>query len=158
MTIERDFRDFLQALLGREVKFVLVGAFAVIHQGFVRTTGDMDVWVYPEDENARRVIAALADFGFSSLGLKASDIMSGHVIQLGRPPVRIDILTALSGVTSAEIWKGRVRGRLDGLSVSFLGLATLRKNKRAAGRAKDLADLEGLGEPAPRARRRRGPG
>lgn len=152
MTLERDFRDFLKALIGRDVKFVLVGAFAVIHQGFVRTTGDMDVWVYPDAENAARVIAALDDFGFSSLGLSASDVMSGDVIQLGRPPVRIDLLTSLSGVTTKEIWRSRVRGKLDGLSVAFLGLPTLKKNKRAAGRLKDLADLEGLGAPPPRLR------
>ncbi|MBI5595585.1 MAG: hypothetical protein HY928_05785 [Elusimicrobia bacterium] len=150
MTIERDFRDFLKALIGRDARFVLVGAFEVIHQGFVRTTGDMDVWVYPDADNADRVVAALADFGFASLGLKPSDVLSGNVIQFGRPPVRIDLLTSLSGVTTAEIWKGRVRGRLDGLPVSFLGLAALKKNKRAAGRAKDLADLEGLCAPAPR--------
>lgn len=152
MTLERDFRDFLKALIGRDVKFVLVGAFAVIHQGFVRTTGDMDVWVSPDAGNAARVIAALDDFGFSSLGLSASDVMSGDVIQLGRPPVRIDLLTSLSGVTTREIWNGRVRGTLDGLSVAFLGLPTLKKNKRAAGRLKDLADLEGLGAQRPRLR------
>lgn len=158
MTLERDFRDFLKALLGRDVKFVLVGAFAVIHQGFVRTTGDMDVWLYPDADNAARVIAALDDFGFSSLGLSSADVMSGDVIQLGRPPVRIDLLTSLSGVTTREIWKGRVRGKLDGLSVAFLGLPTLRKNKRAAGRLKDLADLEGLGDPPhPKRTRRKAP-
>lgn len=155
MTIERDFREFLKALIGRDVKFVLVGAFAVIHQGFVRTTGDMDVWVYPDPENAERVVAALGDFGFSSLGLSAADFMSGNVIQLGRPPVRIDLLTSLSGVSTSEIWGGRVRGKLDGLSVSFLGLAALKKNKRAAGRAKDLADLEGLCAPSPRRKKSR---
>lgn len=150
MTIERDFREFLKALIGRDVKFVLVGAFAVIHQGFVRTTGDMDVWVYPDPENAQRVVAALSDFGFASLGLTASDIMSGDVIQLGRPPVRIDLLTSLSGVSTEEIWDGRIGGKLDGLAVFFLGLPALKKNKRAAGRAKDLADLEGLCAPKPR--------
>ena len=155
MTIERDFQEFLKALIGRDARFVLVGAFAVIHQGFVRTTGDMDVWVYPDADNAQRVVRAVSDFGFASLGLKSSDVLSGNVIQFGRPPVRIDLLTSLSGVTSAEIWKGLVRGKLDGLSVSFLGLATLKKNKRAAGRAKDLADLEGLCASIPKRPRRK---
>ncbi|MBI3297123.1 MAG: hypothetical protein HYZ75_03095 [Elusimicrobia bacterium] len=118
MTIELDFREFLKALIGRDVRFVLVGAFAVIHQGFVRTTGDMDVWVYPDPENAERVVAALGDFGFSSLGVSAEDILSGDVIQLGRPPVRIDILTSLSGVSTAEIWQSRERGKLDGRAQS----------------------------------------
>lgn len=153
MTIEPDFRDFLKALIGWEVRFVLVGAFAVIHQGFVRTTGDMDVWIYPDQANAERVLRALADFGFGGLGLSAKDLVGGKVIQLGRPPVRIDLLTSLSGVSTREIWDGRVRGRLDGLAVHFLGLATLKKNKRAAGRAKDLADLEGLGAGRPVKRR-----
>ncbi|MDE2291638.1 MAG: hypothetical protein KGL53_06115 [Elusimicrobia bacterium] len=154
MTLEPDFRAFLKVLGSHRVRFVLVGAFAVVHEGYVRTTGDMDVWVYPDAENARRVIDALGDFGFSSLGLSASDILSGNVIQLGRPPVRIDILTSLSGVTTAEVWRGRVKGTLEGVRVFFLGRATLLKNKRASGRLKDLADLEGLGE-SPRSPRKK---
>ena len=146
MTVEPDFHDFLKALMGRKARFVLVGAFAVVHEGYVRTTGDMDVWVYPDTDNARRVVDALGDFGFSSLKISVSDILSGDVFQLGRPPVRIDILTSLSGVTTQEIWKGRTKGELEGLHVFFLGRRTLIKNKRAAGRLKDLADIEGLGE------------
>jgi hypothetical protein len=92
------------------------------------------------------VVDALGDFGFSSLKISVSDILSGDVFQLGRPPVRIDILTSLSGVTTQEIWKGRTKGELEGLHVFFLGRRTLIKNKRAAGRLKDLADIEGLGE------------
>ncbi len=146
VTLEPDFDAFVAVLLKHRVQFVVVGAFAVGHAGAPRATGDFDVWIRPAPRNARAALRALTDFGFGSLGITVEDLTADQVIQLGRPPVRIDILTGLSGLTSAEVWKGRRRGPLGRHRVFFLGRAALIKNKRAAGRPKDLADLDALGE------------
>src|SRR5262249_25595677 len=107
-----------------------------------RFTGDLDVFVEPAKANATRLLAALAEFGFGTVGLSAEDFTRpDRVAQLGYPPVRIDILTSISGVTFREAWKGRVATRLGGIDVAVLGVQELVKNKRAAGRPKDLADL-----------------
>ncbi|MFA6028821.1 MAG: hypothetical protein WC969_03080 [Elusimicrobiota bacterium] len=144
MSPHPDFHDFLEALNKNRVEFVLVGAYALAFHGHPRATGDMDVWVKPTAENARRVLAALRDFGFSSLALKEGDFLSGKVIQLGHPPVRIDILSALDGVSPEHIWTHRRPGALGDIPVSFLSREDLIATKRAVGRHQDLADVESL--------------
>ncbi|MEK9145864.1 MAG: hypothetical protein AAB339_09665 [Elusimicrobiota bacterium] len=146
MKLEKDFDDFISALEKNRVQFVVVGAFAVGFAGAPRATGDFDVWIRPTPKNAQAALGALGDFGFSSLGVSAQDLLSDKVIQLGHVPIRIDIVTGLSGLGAEEIWKSRCRGRLGRHRVFFLGRAALIKNKRAAGRPKDLADLDALGE------------
>lgn len=147
MRLEKDFDDFIAALDKNKVQFVVVGAFAVGFAGAPRATGDFDVWIRPTPKNAQAAARALSDFGFTSLGVRAEDFLSDKIIQLGRAPVRIDIITSLSGLSAADIWKGRRRGQLGRHRVFFLGRPALIKNKRAAGRPKDLADLDALGEP-----------
>lgn len=147
MRLEKDFDDFISALEKNRVQFVVVGAFAVGFAGAPRATGDFDVWIRPTSKNAQAAARSLIDFGFSSLGVRPEDFLSDKIIQLGNVPVRIDIITSLSGLSAAEIWKGRRRGRLGDHRVFFLGRSALIKNKRAAGRQKDLADLEALGVP-----------
>ncbi len=144
MNVQPDFLDFVRCLNRCEADFILVEAFAVAFHGRPRASGDLDVWIRPNPENASRVLRALAEFGFGSLGITASDLLSGKIIQLGRVPVRIDILTELSGVSAEEVWAGRVEGPFEDQQVSYLDRATLLKNKRAAGRAKDLADVQAL--------------
>jgi len=147
MEVQPDFRDMLASLNKRAVEYVVVGAYALAHHGVPRNTGDIDLYVRPSAENARRVVEALADFGFGSLGLTEADFTrSGQVIQLGRPPVRIDLLTSISGVTWEEADAGKAAGHYGDVPVSYLGRVQLTANKRAAGRMKDLADLEALGE------------
>ena len=146
MNLEPDFSDFIEALKQNNVEFVIVGAFALGHHGAPRATGDFDVWVRPRKPNAAATIKALADFGFPTIAVKPEDILSGKVIQLGVAPVRIDILSDLSGVTADEIWNLKVSGRLGPHTVYFIGRETFVKNKRAAGRDKDRADLTALGE------------
>jgi hypothetical protein len=148
MTLEPDFADFLDALARHRVEFVIVGAYALAHHGSPRATRDFDVWVRPTPENARSVLRALADFGAPSVA-KEEDILTGKVIQLGVEPVRIDIISDLSGVGAAEIWDGRENGDVGGRRVAFIGRKTYVKNKLAAGRRKDLSDLEALGELPP---------
>jgi hypothetical protein len=147
MEVQPDFRDMLASLSKRGVEHVVVGAYALAHHGVPRNTGDIDIYVRPSPENAKRIIEVLADFGFGSLGLTEADFTQPEqVIQLGRPPVRIDLLTSISGVTWEEADAGKVAGRYGELTVPYLGRAQLTANKRAAGRMKDLADLEALGE------------
>lgn len=146
MKLEKDYDDFIAALQKNDVQFVIVGAYAVGFAGAPRATGDFDVWIRPTPPNAEAASQALSDFGFSSLGVRGEDFLSDKIIQLGRVPVRIDIITSLSGLSPAEIWKSRRKGRLGRRQVFFLSRSALIKNKRAAGRPKDLADLDALGE------------
>lgn len=115
--------------------------------GAPRFSGDIDIYVRPTPENADRLITVLRDFGFGSLGLKNEDFEKpGQIIQLGQPPVRVDLITAISGVTWEEADSGKVSGKYDDVPVHFLGRKQFVANKRASGRKKDMADLEALGE------------
>jgi hypothetical protein len=145
--INKDFEEFVGALERNHVEFLIVGAFALAFHGWPRATGDIDFWIRPTDENAEAVLRAIVDFGFKSLGLSRADILSGQVIQLGYEPVRIDLLTELEGISGEEVWASRVPGPFGEREVFYLGRAAFIKNKRAIGRAKDLADVEALGEP-----------
>ncbi len=147
MKIHTDFSDFIAALNRHRVEFVIVGAFDLAFLGSPRYTGDMDFWIRPTVVNARALLLAIADFGLKSLSLTEEDILSGKIIQLGYPPVRIDLLTLLDGLSADDIWASRQEGPLGTHKVNYMGRAAFVKNKRAAGRPKDLADLETLGEP-----------
>lgn len=152
MRIHPDFLEFIAALKRNRVGFVIVGAFDLAFLGSPRYTGDLDVWIRPTAPNARALLRAVEDFGFSSLSLTEKDVLSGDIIQLGFPPVRIDLLTVLDGLKAEEIWSSRQEGPLGDHAVHYLGRAAYIKNKRAAGRQKDLADLEALGVPPKRKR------
>lgn len=145
--LHEDFRDFLRLLRSHRVRFVVVGGHALAAHGRPRYTGDLDVFVEPTPANARRVVAALRDFGFGSVDLVEADFATpGRVAQLGVPPVRIEILTRISGVDFSRAWAGRITARVAGVDVTFLGRRELLENKRAAGRPKDLADVALLEE------------
>ena len=146
MKIHPDYKDFISALNNNNVRYVIVGAYALAFHGHPRATGDIDIWIQPERENATALLAALRDYGFESLNLTEEDILSGDVIQLGYAPVRIDLLTALSGLMNEEIMESREPGSFDDLPVSYLGREAFIKNKRSIGRHRDLADIELLGE------------
>ena len=127
------------------MRFLVVGAHAMAAHGVPRATGDLDVWVQPDADNAERVLAGLQDFGapVETLGLSKADLMEPEMVfQLGVPPQRIDILTSLSGLTFADAWASRTVHRIDELDVPILGRGALLHNKRATGRTKDLADIE----------------
>jgi hypothetical protein len=146
MHLPRDLSEFIRSLNSRSVEYLVVGGYALAFYGTPRFTGDIDFLVRPSAENAARLERALADFGFTALGLSATDFLEpGQMIQLGYPPNRIDLLTSLTGVDFDEAWGERVAGEIDGLPVMFIGRAALVKNKRAVGRPQDLADLHALG-------------
>jgi hypothetical protein len=124
------------------VEYLIVGGHAVAFHGYPRLTIDLDFFVRPDRENARRLLAVLDAFGFGQVGLDEDAFTNpDKIVQLGLPPNRIDLLTGISGVSFEEAWPRRVAGLLDGLPVAFLGREELIKNKRASGRPKDLADV-----------------
>ena len=140
-----DFVDLLQAFIDGDVRFLVVGAYALAHHGRPRATGDLDVWIDPTPANAPRVIRALATFGAPTRDVTEADFAHpGVVFQVGVPPGRIDILTELTGLTFAEAWADRLRKPFGDVEVDFIGRAAFIRNKRATGRPKDLGDIEGM--------------
>ena len=147
-TLPPDFREFLASLAARRVEYLLVGGYAVSAHGFDRYTGDIDVWVRRSPENAARLAAALRDFGFWAPDFSEAKFQDPHwMAHIGREPMKIEILTDVSGLEFDAAAAGRVLVELDGLDVPVLSLADLRANKAASGRPKDLADLDNLPEP-----------
>ena len=145
MEIQPDFKELLALFNEHKVDYLIVGGFALALHGAPRFTGDMDVLVRPNPENAQRVIAALAAFGFNLPWLSVDDFHeTDKVVQLGVPPVRIDLLTSITGVAWEEIAAHKASGVLGGVPVFYLGRDQFIANKRASGRKKDLADIEAL--------------
>ena len=140
-----DFKDMLSALSNAKIDFLLVGAYAVAAHGHPRATGDLDIWVRPDTNTAPRVFKTLADFGAPLHALSVDDLAKpGIVFQIGVEPSRIDILTAISGVTFDDAWSNRMVVEIDDIQFSVIGLQDLIVNKRACGRPKDIADAETL--------------
>lgn len=148
-----DWLDLVRALQSAQARFLVVGAHALAVHGVPRGTQDMDVWIEATQENAALTWRALLEFGapLQALGISQADLYTPTtVVQIGLPPNRVDLLTAIEGVPDFEVaWQGRKDVDVEGLTVPFLGRAELIRNKRAAGRRKDLADLEALGELPP---------
>ncbi len=149
MELDRDFSEFIACCEGRDVRFLIVGGYALAAHGHPRLTKDLDVWVRPDPRNASAVVMALEDFGFGSLGLTADDFSRPDaVVQLGRAPKRIDLLTSIDGVSFEQCWSDRYVLEVDGHPVPFIDRLNLIVNKRASARLQDLADVEALtGEP-----------
>jgi hypothetical protein len=140
-----DFREFLALLNSRGVEYLVVGGYAVALHGYVRPTGGLDVWVAVKPENAARIVEVLREFGFPPRALSQGPFLAkGRITRMGVPPLRIEILTELSGVSFDACYRRRRLERSGGVVIPLIGLADLRRNKRAAGRYKDLDDLEQL--------------
>jgi hypothetical protein len=142
-----DYRDMLSAFSDERVEYLLVGAYALAVHGLPRATGDLDLWIRPSPENARRVWLALARFGAPLHDLRQEDFhTSGMVFQIGVTPCRIDILTAIDGVDFDEAWPNRIDVEVEGLKVTTIGREELIKNKRITARPQDVADVARLEE------------
>ncbi len=147
MDVQQDFRDLLELYNKHKVDYIIVGAYALGFHGAPRYTGDLDVFVQPDPINARSIMQALHEFGFGSVGLTAADFEEeGKIIQLGFPPVRIDIITSITGISWKQARSGRVKGPFGDLMVYYIGRDDFIANKKALGRKKDIADLEAIGE------------
>lgn len=155
-----DSKELLKLFNSHGVDYLLVGGYAVIYYGYVRSTGDMDVWIAVNPSNAKRVSAALQDFGFAAAEVTPVLFMEeGRMTRMGNVPFRIEILTKISGLTFSEAFARRIRVLIDEIEVNVIGLGDLLANKKASGRLKDLADIDNLPPIAkrktPRRKRRR---
>lgn len=147
MAVEKDFRDLFALFNAHHVEYMIVGGYALAFHGAPRYTGDMDIYVQPDATNAQGVITALTEFGFGSLELSKADFVKADmVVQLGVRPVRIDLITSISGVSWEEAYAGRTQDTYGDVTVYYIGRKQFIANKRAIGRKKDIADLEALGE------------
>lgn len=147
MNLSADLREFIELLNSRDVDYVIVGAHSLAFHGCPRYTGDLDILVRPSPENAAKIVPLLRDFGFGTSDFKESDFTEPEqVIQIGRVPQRIDLLTSISGVEVAEAFHNRISTNFEGVPVFMLSKELLIQNKRAVGRPQDIADLHALGE------------
>lgn len=141
----QDFKEFIELLIKNKAEYLIVGGYAVGVHGHPRYTGDLDIWLNPSQQNAELILKSVNEFGFSSFNLTVSDFTKpGNVIQLGYPPLRIDLLTAIDGVTFEECFQNMRQVAIGNLSVNFIGYNDLLKNKRESGRLKDIDDILNL--------------
>jgi len=140
-----DFKEFLKLLKEYDVRYLLIGAYAVNYHGYIRATGDMDVWIAIHPDNAQKIIAALHAFGIEDPNLNPDVFLQEKkILRMGFPPVRLEITTSISGVEFDECYQSRIVDELDGIEVDLIDLENLKKNKKASGRPKDLVDLKKL--------------
>lgn len=145
MKLSQDFEEFIRLLNKYEVYYLIVGGYAYAIHAEPRFTKDLDVFIQSDRGNAEKLLIVLKEFGFDSLGLKTNDfIQPNQVIQLGQPPLRIDLLTSISGVDFDAAWENKIQGIYGSQKVNFIGKEELIKNKKATGRKSDLDDLERL--------------
>ncbi|MCE2916692.1 MAG: nucleotidyltransferase [Rubrivivax sp.] len=142
--LHRDFREFVSFLNAQSVEFLLVGGWALAAHGRPRATGDIDFWIRRTPENIQRLLLAISDFGFGSLRLDASHFGADSVVQFGRPPLRIDLLTSLSGVEFDACWSRRVSVVFGDIELQVIGVDDLKINKLATGREQDQLDVKQL--------------
>lgn len=141
----KDFREFVELLIKHKAEYLIVGGYAVGIHGYPRYTGDLDIWLNPTEENAHRILDAVKEFGFSSIKLTVKDLMKEeNVIQLGYPPLRIDLLNHIDGVTFTECFQHKKVVKIEKLQMNFISYNDLLKNKRASNRPQDAADLDNL--------------
>ncbi|MDO8970637.1 MAG: hypothetical protein Q7U74_08115 [Saprospiraceae bacterium] len=143
--LPKDFKEFLQLLNDHHVEYLLVGGYAVGYHGYPRATADLDIWVAVTPRNARQLVEVFREFGFDVKGLKEDlFLQENKIIRIGEPPLRIEVMTSVSGVDFDACYQQRIVDTIDGIQVNFINLENLKTNKLAAGRHKDLNDLENL--------------
>jgi len=143
--LPQDFKDFLRLLNSSEVEYLVIGGYAVSYHGYPRSTGDIDIWVAIHPKNAGKIVEVLKEFGFAGQELSADLFLEkNQIIRMGLPPIRIEILTSISGVEFGDCYDSRITDIVDGIEVNLINLENLKKNKKAAGRHKDLNDMESL--------------
>lgn len=140
-----DFKDFLKLLNDKQVEYLVVGGYAVGYHGYPRATGDLDIWIAIHRANARKLVATLKEFGFDVPELHEElFLQEDKVIRMGYPPVRIELLTTISGVDFGVCYETRIEDAVDGVPIKIISLQDLKTNKAASGRSKDMLDLEYL--------------
>jgi len=145
MKLDKDFNEFVALFVANDVRFLIVGGYALAAHGLPRATGDLDAWVWINPENAVKVLSSLEEFGFTGLGITTDDFSrADSIVQLGYPPYRIDILTSIDGIEFNAAWENRLMVNLDGIEVPFISRTDLILNKRLVGRPQDIADVKRL--------------
>lgn len=145
MEVQKDFKELLELLNSKGAEYLIVGGYALALHGAPRYTGDLDLYVKPDPENASKIMEALEEFGFGTVGLKQEDFHTpDQIIQLGVPPVRVDLITSISGVSWEEALAGSVEAKYGNVPLRILGREEFIKNKKTVGRARDLADVEAI--------------
>jgi predicted nucleotidyltransferase len=145
--LNKDFQEFIALLEARGVDYLVVGGYAVGLHGFPRFTGDLDFFVAISEANAAKLMEVFADFGFGDIGLRPDDFLAkDFVVEIGREPRKIQVLTGIDGVVFDECFAHRVEVEIAGMTVKFIGKTDLIRNKTAAARPKDLIDAEQLGK------------
>lgn len=140
-----DFKEFLKLLKEYDVRYLLIGGYAVGYHGYPRTTDDLDIWIAIHPDNANKLVAVMKSFGLEDPNLTPElFLQKPKIIRMGFPPMRLEISTAISGVEFEDCYQSRIVDQLDGVEVNLIDLDNLKKNKRASGRTKDMADLENL--------------
>jgi len=147
MQVQKDFKELLELFNKHNVEYVIVGAYALAFHGCPRYTGDLDLLVKPDANNGEKIIEAIKEFGFESLNLTIEDFSSPEkVVQLGVPPIRIDLIPSLTALTWKQVESHKVKGEYANTPVYFIGKTELIINKKSLGRHKDLADIESITE------------
>ena len=140
-----DFKEFLKLLNDNDVKYLIVGGYAVGYHGYPRATADFDIWIRTTPQNAKKMIRVLRQFGFNVPQLSTKLFLEeDHIIRMGVPPIQIEIITKIDGVKFDECYQRRITDTINGIKVDIINLDDLKKNKKASGRHKDLNDLEYL--------------
>ena len=143
--LPNDFKEFLKLLNSHQVEYLLIGGYAVSYHGYPRTTADIDIWVAIQKENGEKLVAVLRKFGFDTPELSADLFLKeNQIVRMGSPPMRIKLLTTISGVRFEECYSERIIDIIDNVEVQIINLEHLKRNKQASGRQKDLADLKHL--------------
>ncbi len=143
--LPQDFKELLQLLNSKKIKYLVIGGYAVALYGYPRATGDMDIWIAISKDNARKTVEALREFGFDMPELKEELFLEKKKnIRMGNPPLRVEFLTSIDGVEFSECYRNKETVKIDDIEINFISLKDLKKNKRASGRHQDLADIENL--------------
>jgi hypothetical protein len=143
-TLPKDFKEFIALLNKHDVRYIVIGGYAVVYHGYVRSTNDIDIWVDIHEDNIQKVLHALDEFGFSSVNIKKTDFSPNQIIQLGYPPNRIDLITTPPGIDFKTCFHAKEQVIIDDISINIIDLKNLIKAKKASNRTRDLADIEEL--------------
>ena len=145
LKLHQDFKDFLKLLNSHKVKYLLVGGYAVGFHGYPRATADLDLWIQMDENNAQKIVRAIQRFGFDTPELNVDLFLEKNkLIRMGNPPIRIEVLTSISGVIFENCYHNKITTRLDGIRVHIINHDDLIQNKKSSGRLKDQADVEQL--------------
>lgn len=143
-TLPKDFKEFIALLNKHDVRYIVIGGYAVVYHGYVRSTNDIDIWIDIRENNIEKVLEALNEFGFSSINIKKTDFSPNQIIQLGYPPNRIDLITTPAGIDFETCFQAKEQFVIDDVSINIIDLENLIKAKNASNRTRDLADIEEL--------------